>query len=759
MMSKPPKPRLLVGGLLVGLVVPIAAQPAAQSSAQSPRLSTYTMKVELLPALRLVRGTQTITWKNTTATPTDTLRFHLYLNAFRDRDSTFMREAAEKFRGQWRADEFGGVEIKRLELVEAERAHDLTAQLRHVQPDDGNPDDATVLEVPLPAAVAPGRSVKLRTEFEARLPKAYRRTGYLPGDGFFLMHWFPKLGVLEERDQKAVWNCHQFHANSEFFADFSTYDVEITTPESYVVGATGRLVSGPTAAAEGTAVRVFHADDVHDFAWVADPDFARHVDQFGPVSAASDPVATAVAANMQADVSSFDLPETEIVLLLRPEHDTESQRQRHFDAVKCALEFFGLRFGPYPYDTITVVDPGQDAQGHRLGGGMEYPTLITCGTSLFPHGRAPSPEGVTVHEFGHQYWYGLSANNEFEESWLDEGINSYSEGRAQWLTYAEQMWPVRTTAFGLLTVAGVSGRFEEFEFGAELFANAVPSGWLPPFEQVGFRGTLVPDSPLLQLMAAQPTATFAREVSFSDLWNDRSRFLSIDNPDPMVRPGWQYRSRESYVANSYHRPATLLRTLERMVGRDAWWTFLRRFHMAARFAHPTTGDFTRLLAETCGDQAAAFFDAATVADAVFDYGVDSVQPEDGNGSRKMVSIRRFGVLPAEVRVRFRFEGRPEYVYRTVRADSRYPVTVFRFDDDASQTWGRLLEVWVDPPEGRTTAGELFENPGWPAGVHVLDQNLLNNAWRAEADHAPAFYRGVRLLLQTQSRLSFAGLIG
>jgi hypothetical protein len=106
-------------------------------------------------------------------------------------------------------------------------------------------------------------------------------------------------------------------------------------------------------------------------------------------------------------------------------------RERHLTAAFCALRFFGSRFGRYPYRHLTVVDPATDAEQRGYGGGMEYPTLITCGSPLFPHPRQLAPEGVTVHEFGHQFWYGLSANNEFEESWLDEGINTYCAGRAQ----------------------------------------------------------------------------------------------------------------------------------------------------------------------------------------------------------------------------------------------------------------------------------------------------------------------------------------
>jgi aminopeptidase N len=61
---------------------------------------------------------------------------------------------------------------------------------------------------------------------------------------------------------------------------------------------------------------------------------------------------------------------------------------------------------------------------------MEYPTFITGGTSWFtPKGDYSEPEGVVEHEFGHQYWYGMVATNEFEDAWLDEGINQYTEAK------------------------------------------------------------------------------------------------------------------------------------------------------------------------------------------------------------------------------------------------------------------------------------------------------------------------------------------
>ncbi len=722
------------------------------------------MEVVLEPAERRLRGTQRIRWRNTTDAPTSELRFHLYLNAFRDARSTLMREADEEFRRKWRDADYGGIRVTQLELETADGPVDLTPQLHFAQPDDGNSDDATVLVAPLPTPVGAGAAAVVRTRFEVAIPKAHRRTGYAPDDGFFMMHWFPKLGVLESRGEESVWNCPQFHANSEFFADFSVYEVAITLPPEYVVGATGQLQTAESTLEGSSKTLVYRAEDVHDFAWVADPDFVEHRMTTEPVRAADDEVATAVAAAMQTPVEQFDLPATEIILLLRPEHDTETQRHRHFAAVRAAIEFFGLRYGPYPYPTITVVDPARDVLGNRLGGGMEYPQLITCGTSLFPHPHRLSPEGVTVHEFGHQYWYGLSANDEFREAWLDEGINTFSEGRAQWLHYGEQR-PLRTSEFGLLQVAAVPWQpVPDWPHGGALLdlLGELDEGWAARLRGVGMRGTLVPDSPLLQLMREQPSLSYARHARYNDLWNDRDRWLQVDNPDPMVLPGWEYDSRASYVANSYHRPATLLRTVERMVGTTTWWTFLRAFAMQSRFRHPTTDDFTRLLRETCGAEVGDFFAEAIRAGATFDYGIDGVRPPDGRGPRKSVAIRRFGALRATVPVRLRFSERAEPVLVQIDAGAADPIHRLHFDDEDEETpWGDLLEVWVDPPTGTAADGSPLENPGEPSpsGIFTIDENLLNNAWRARADRRPALYRAIRGLLQRQSRLSFWGWIG
>jgi hypothetical protein len=281
--------------------------------------------------------------------------------------------------------------------------------------------------------------------------------------------------------------------------------------------------------------------------------------------------------------------------------------------------------------------------------------------------------------------------------------------------------------------------------------------FLPPEVRTIFQQarTLIPDLPLIHFVADQPLAALCRDASYVDTLNDRLDFVSLDNPDPMVLPGWKYLSSATYRDNSYKRPATLLNVLERIVGRDQWWEFMRVFHARSRFAHPTTNDFVSLLGEMCGEDVAGFFRNSIAGNVVMDYGIHSVSPRSDDRPAEVI-VRRYGTLSANVSVRFLFEGNEEAVVRAIPAEETSPWTKFTFDKDAAGTpYGALLEVWVDPPLDPSTV----EIDAGPAGIYLNDINLLNNAWRRDPDHRPAIYRGVRHLLQVQSRLSHALLIG
>ena len=361
--------------------------------AENPGL-VYQIQAELLPERNQLLATEVLTWANPAAEPISELRFHLYYNAFRDRNSTFMNESGA-FRWstrQLRNKKFGFIRIVAMRVISGE---DLTRKIRFLAPDDGNADDRTVMAVSLESPLEPGQSIQIETRFELTMPEIFARSGR-SGDYFFFGQWFPKIGVLEA---DGSWNCHQYHAFSEFFSDYGSYRVTLTLPERFVVGASGRLISRQIAA--GRKTLVFTEEDIHDFAWTAYPKFRRIVERIR------------LKGNSQ---------DTEIIMLLSPGH--ELVRSNYLGSLKFALRFFADAVFPYPYQTITLVDPPLRGAGSD---GMEYPTLITAGYLPLVPGNRTLAELVTIHEFGHQYWYGLVGNDEFREAWLDEGVNTFFE--------------------------------------------------------------------------------------------------------------------------------------------------------------------------------------------------------------------------------------------------------------------------------------------------------------------------------------------
>jgi hypothetical protein len=400
----------------------------------------YDMRVRLDADAKTLDGRQRIVWRNPASEPVGELWFHLYLNAFRNSRSTFFKESGGRLRGDRMAEDgWGWISVKSVRRADGV---DLAAGATFEHPDDDNAEDRTVWRVPLPEPVPPRGEVALDVAFEAKLPRVFARTGHFR-DYFLVGQWFPKLAVYEPAGRRGRatggWNCHQFHANSEFYADFGRYRVEITLPRRFVVGATGRRTARRENA-DGTSTHVFEQADVIDFAWTASP---RFVEVRSTFSAEKDvtPREYAEAADLVGrSLDEMRLTDVEVTVLLQPQR--AAQAERHLRAAKAGLKWFGLWYGRYPYPTLTVVDPAFGAGG---SGGMEYPTFITAGTSMllnrWPFDRVLAPEEVIVHEFGHQYWQSMVATNEFEEAWLDEGLTTYSTAKAMARAYGP--WAVQ----------------------------------------------------------------------------------------------------------------------------------------------------------------------------------------------------------------------------------------------------------------------------------------------------------------------------
>ncbi len=383
---------LAAGFLLLAAVAPARGQ--TQSSGFPHRVANYTIRARLDPAAKVLSGVERIDWRNAGDQAAPELCFHLYWNAFANSRTTFMREYAVQRPGElggW--DGWGGIEITSVRVNGSDR----TAATRPAHPDDPNPSDRTVVRVPLAEPIPPGGAADVEIEFEARIPRLLLRAGYA-GRFFFVAQWYPKLGVYRNGE----WNCHQYHALAEFFSDFGTYDVTLTVPHRYAVGATGVLRESRENG-DGTRTLRYVAEDVHDFAWVADPEFRE----------------------IRREIDGVP-----VVLLCRPRDCRHAER--HLEAVGHALAWFRKHVAPYPYPMLTLVDPGW--VGARAAS-MEYPMLVSLRPARWIPRAVRLPESTAVHEVSHQYWYAVVASNEFEEAWLDEGLSSYSEEKVMEAAY------------------------------------------------------------------------------------------------------------------------------------------------------------------------------------------------------------------------------------------------------------------------------------------------------------------------------------
>jgi len=264
-----------------------------------------------------------------------------------------------------------------------------------------------------------------------------------------------------------------------------------------------------------------------------------------------------------------------------------------------------------------VVDP---PHGAGEAGGMEYPTFITGGTSWYvPKGDLHEPEGVTEHEFGHQYWYGMVATNEFENAWLDEGINSYTEVKVM-----DSLFGRNTSSLNLLGIQEGDGE------------------------------------------------------------SLRSFYLGYSDLDPLARASYTDMSMGSYGAVSYGKTATMLATLEAIVGEQALRKALHVYFLRYRFTHPTQEDFMHTVNEVTGQDLNWYWDQAVYGTPVLDYEVARADSNptnwyEENATEKkgettyetQVILHRKGdfVFPVEAEVKFdngenireRWDGKDHWV--------------------------------------------------------------------------------------------------
>jgi len=358
----------------------------------------YTMDITLNSTEHALTGEERIVYKNNSPDTLYKFYLHLYPNAFRSNETVKARESRHEYRRLVKdPDDAGYIDIESFRILSTAS---IEKAMTAFQIND------TILEASLPEPLPPGGELAVELSFYLKVRKFQERAGYR-GSQYDFAQWYPKVCVYDETG----WNAEPFHSTGEFYGEFSTFDVTMNVPFEFVVGATGVVMAGDPGwervqvdtsltdqqwqetfkkiqqavaedARDGKIRTVtFHAEDVHDFAWVACPDFLY-------------------------ERSEWDGIPIHVLYRSYVKNRWSKTAARH--GIR-ALAWLSEKFGRYPYPQLTI------AHG-LLRGGMEYPMLVM---------NAHEGERLVLHEVGHIYFYGILGNNEWKEAWLDEGFTTF----------------------------------------------------------------------------------------------------------------------------------------------------------------------------------------------------------------------------------------------------------------------------------------------------------------------------------------------
>lgn len=359
----------------------------------------YTIKANIDETQNIIDGRETLVYTNNSP---DTLRqvfFHLYQQAFQPHsyyDKLHREGPNPKTYGAYEREGLGT------------KVSNLTVNKINVTPEFDN----TIMRIPLPIELLPGESISIAMEFKTyfqadgqvrRRMKAFQSSGYQHYDG---VHWYPRISVY---DRKFGWTTDQ-HLGKEFYGDFGCFDVELTFASNYVVEATGNMVNRdevlPDELRQKLDIKkftnrrygepasevipydpsdrktwIFHAENVHDFAFTADPAYR---------------------------IGEAEWNGIKCYALVQEPHVNGWLNAAEYTAK--IIQTFSEDIGMYTYHKMIVADARD---------GMEYPMLTLDG------GFDPQYRGLLVHEVGHNWFFGQIGTNETYRAFMDEGFTQF----------------------------------------------------------------------------------------------------------------------------------------------------------------------------------------------------------------------------------------------------------------------------------------------------------------------------------------------
>ena len=530
--------------LLPGSDATISGQDETETTLDHTRIANYDIQVTLNPDKGTISGRETITWTNNGGAPTSELLLCLYLNGLK---------AAESPEDDSEEISRGSMEIKSVGLVEGV---DLSSHVA-IQ--------GKSMKVTLPQPVEQGGVIRLEIDYAATLPEITSRTGQL-GNYFMLGHWYPKMSAFLDGQWLPVLDS----PDSQIYADFGHYRVDITVPKSFEVGATGRRIRARTDAR--TKTLTYTAHPVHDFAWVASPHFRRAKREFP----------------YQTPEGSSKL---EVHLLLQ--RDNTGLEDKYFEAVEKSLARLTTSFGPFPYEKLLIADtaPGKG----YINSGQEFPMLVTAGSTWLERsvltGNKPVSR-VVSRVLGDQFWTAALGSDPGREAWLARGIASYVSNSA-----IDEFGPFYKNS-----------SFTKIFF--DFFSVLHPFRWDFDFNYWDL------------------TALLKNGMATSTLSEARHSFLMSPDYDPVNVSGNRQFSSYSRTISASIKPDLIFRTLEPIIGKDTLYRVLSRYYNSYKFQKVTGPQLRKLFSEVTGKDLEWYFQQVLDSNKTLDYAVVSIKENE-----------------------------------------------------------------------------------------------------------------------------------
>ncbi len=382
-----------------------------------------TIKVTLNDSLHELTAFETVQYINNSPDTLHFLYFHLWPNAYSNNNTLLAKQLLRLYGKQKLFDDpelQGYIDSLQFKINGNQVRWSLL------------PDQPDICQIFLDKPLNSGDSITISTPFHVKIPKGVSsRLGHI-GESYQISQWFPKPAVYDQ----SGWHEMSYLDQGEFYSEFGSYDVSITLPDNYIVGATGELENAseiamltqlsldtawmkkdfkkesefPVSSKQTKTLR-YTADNVHDFAWFADK-------------------------RIHVLTGKVILPESdrEITTWVMFTNDQSDLWKDAPSYVSDAILFFSEHIGDYPYDNYTVYQSALSA-----GLGMEYPGISVIGRAV----SAYALDEVITHEIGHNWFYSALGYNERQFPYLDEGLTSAYTSRYMNDKYPDKkLWEV-----------------------------------------------------------------------------------------------------------------------------------------------------------------------------------------------------------------------------------------------------------------------------------------------------------------------------